>query len=70
MWAFWRRNYPRYTGVYMRGHIRPHHTIERDIPVPPRLIRRLKLQTNDRVAFDLSPRDGRPLRLVVYRRSV
>jgi hypothetical protein len=54
----------------MRGHIRPHHTIERDVPVPPRLIRRLKLQTNDRVAFDVNPRTGRPLRLVVYRRSV
>jgi hypothetical protein len=50
----------------MLGHIRPHHTIERDVPVPPRLIRRHNLNTGDRVAFDL--RNGRPRRILIYSR--
>jgi hypothetical protein len=50
----------------MLGHIRPHHTIERDLAVPPRLIRRHDLQTGDRVKLDL--RNGRPRRILIYSR--
>jgi transcription termination factor Rho len=68
MWPFKPAPRSSLTGVYQNGFVRPHHSLEYDVPVPPRLIRRHNLNTGDRVAFDVSPHTGRASRILVYRR--
>lgn len=50
------------------GWVRPFHTIlDRDLPIPARVVRRLRLAAGDRVEFEVSPR-GKARRVAVYRR--
>jgi hypothetical protein len=50
------------------GWVRPFHTIlDRDLPIPARVVRRLRLAAGDRVEFELGQR-GNARRVAIYRR--